>query len=86
MARRTVILRESLKNGAEFSWVRDDYLDPGTDLSVHINHYDIDEITRFMSAYGFRVRVMQDKRTGGQPELVIGHPHYWTFVVAERVN
>jgi len=27
-----------------------------------------------------------DRRTGGQPELVIGHLHYWTFLVADRIR
>jgi hypothetical protein len=25
-----------------------------------------------------------DRRSGGQPEMVIGHPHHWTFLVATR--
>lgn len=86
MARRSVILRESLKAGAEYAWVKDGYLDPGVDLSVHVNHYDAAEFQRFIEGYGFRTRLVQDRRTGGEPEMVIGHPHYWTFVVAERVN
>jgi hypothetical protein len=86
VARRSVILRESLKVGAEYSWVKDVFLDSGVDLSVHVNSYDIDEIQRFVSARGYRSRVVQDRWTGGQPELVIGYPHYWTFLVAERVD
>jgi SAM-dependent methyltransferase len=86
MARRSVILRESLKAGAEYSWVKDQFLDPGIDLSVHINHYDVDDLTKFIAARGFRPRVVQDRRSGGQPELVIGIPHHWTFIVAERIN
>ena len=86
MAKKSLILRESLKKGAEYSWVKDSYLDPGVDLGVHINHYDFDDVSSFISARGFRARQVVDRRSGGKPEMVIDYPHYWTFIVAERVN
>jgi ubiquinone/menaquinone biosynthesis C-methylase UbiE len=85
IARKSVILRESLKLGAEYHYVRDDFLDPGIDLKVHVNHYDIGEVTQFVASYGFKPEIVLDRRSGGQPELVIGYPHYWTFLVADRV-
>lgn len=85
VARRTVILRESLKDGAQYSYVADRYLDPGVDLRVHVNHYDRREFVAFIERYGYRAELVVDRRTGGEPELVVGHPHYWAFVVAERV-
>ena len=84
IARKSVILRESLKRGAEYRYVRDAFLDPGVDLKVHVNHYDIDEVSAFVASYGFRPQAIVDRRTGGQPETVIGYPHYWTFLVADR--
>lgn len=83
-ARRTVILRESLKDGAEYKYVRDEFLDPGIDLRVHVNAYDRSGFVRFIESYGWKARLEVDRRTGGKPEMVIGHPHFWTFVVAER--
>ena len=44
IARKSVILRESLKVGAEYHYVQDEFLDPGVDLKVHVNHYDIGEV------------------------------------------
>jgi SAM-dependent methyltransferase len=85
-ARRTVVLRESVKDGAVYRWVRDDFLDPGVDLGVYVNAYDRGEIRDFVEARGFRLREITDQRTGGQPELVIGYPHWWTFLVAERIG
>ncbi|WP_246657213.1 class I SAM-dependent methyltransferase [Methylocystis sp. B8] len=85
IARKSVILRESLKQGAEYHYVRDDFLDPGIDLKVHVNHYDISDVTQFVASYGFKPEIVVDRRSGGQPELVIGYPHYWTFLVADRV-
>jgi SAM-dependent methyltransferase len=84
IARKTVILRESLKDGAQYSYVADRYLDPGVDLNVYINHYDRSEFVASIERYGFRAELVVDRRTGGEPELVIGHPHHWTFVVATR--
>jgi ubiquinone/menaquinone biosynthesis C-methylase UbiE len=85
-ARKSVILRESLKDGAEYHYVRDDFLDPGVDLKVYVNHYDVGEVRDFAASYGFKSEIVVDRRSGGQPELVIGYPHYWTFLVADRVG
>ena len=85
MARKSVVLRESIKEGAEYRYVRDCYLDPGVELNVHVNHYDRAELMAFVDGYGFRAQVVEDRRSAGQPEMVIGHPHYWTFMLAERI-
>lgn len=83
-ARRTLVLRESLGEGARHSWVVDEHLDGGARLKVHVNRYDLDEVTDLIASHGFTPRTVIDRRTGGEPEMVIGHPHWWTFVVAER--
>jgi len=84
MARKSVVLRESVKDGAEYRWVRDRYLDDGVTLSVHVNAYDRADILGFIAARGFTVEEITDRRTGGVPEDVIGYPHHWTFLVARR--
>lgn len=86
MARKSVILRESFKRGSEYRYVRDAFLDPGVALNVHVNHYDVDEVTAFVGARGFYAEVLVDRRTGGKPEDVIGYQHYWTFLVADRIG
>lgn len=83
-ARKSLVLRESIKSGASYRYVRDEYLDPGVDLSVYVNAYDRDEISSFIARRGFAVREVVDRRSGGKPETVIGYPHYWTFLVATR--
>jgi cyclopropane fatty-acyl-phospholipid synthase-like methyltransferase len=84
VARRTLVLRESLGEGSRYTYVTDEHLDDGARLKVHVNRYDIAEVTDFIASHGFTPRVVVDRRSGGAPEMVIGHPHWWTFVVAER--
>lgn len=86
MARKSVILRESVKDGAEYRYVEDRYLESPDILHVHVNAYDRKELTDFMRSYGYSVREIVDRRTGGAPEMVIDHPHYWTFFVATRID
>jgi len=83
-ARKSLVLRESIKEGPAYRYVRDDFLDPGVDLSVHVNAYDRSEILEFINRYGFAAREVEDRRSAGKPEMVIGHPHFWTFLVATR--
>lgn len=84
ITRRSLVLRESLKRGASYRYVRDAFLDPGAELSVHVNAYDLDDLTGFIAGRGFAARVVEDRHCRGQMEMVIGHPHWWMFVVAER--
>lgn len=84
VARRTLVLRESLGAGSRYTYVVDEHLDDGARLKVHVNRYDLGEVTDLIASHGFTPRVVVDRRTGGEPEMVIGHPHWWTFVVAER--
>ena len=86
VARKSVILRESLKQGSEYRYVEDAFLESDEPLNVYVNAYDIDEVSRFIESFGYEVRLETDRRTGGDPELVIGYPHYWTFLVGERKN
>lgn len=85
VAKKSVILRESITNGSSYSYVLDKFLDDGVDLKVHVNHYDKSEVGKFIASYGFSSHFIKDRRSGGLPEMVIGHPHYWTFVLAERI-
>jgi ubiquinone/menaquinone biosynthesis C-methylase UbiE len=85
VARKSLILRESAKEGAAYAYVRDPYLDPCVDLKVHVNAYDAGELEAFIARNGFRVERIIDRRSGGLPELVIGHPHWWTFFRAVRI-
>ncbi|WP_119167998.1 class I SAM-dependent methyltransferase [Algihabitans albus] len=82
--RKSLILRESIKDGADYRYVQDAYLDPGVALSVHVNAYDRRDLIAFIEARGFSVIEVIDRRSGGRPENVIGYPHWWSFLVATR--
>jgi ubiquinone/menaquinone biosynthesis C-methylase UbiE len=84
VARKSVILRESIADQPDYRYVRDEYLDEGVDLSVHVNAYARDDVKSFVESRGFSIRYVEDIHSGGQPELVIDQPHHWTFLVAER--
>ena len=84
ISNRAVLIRESIKDGAERHYVHDRYLDSDVSLKVYVNSYDRTEITAFAREYGFSTRFIEDRRAGGQPEMVIDHPHYWTFVLFEK--
>jgi SAM-dependent methyltransferase len=83
-ARKSVILRESCHHYASCSYVRDDFLDAGVLLNVYVNTYGIEDITGFITRYGFDVQVVVDDRANNDIEYVIGHPHYWKFLVCTR--
>lgn len=82
VARKSVILRESLGEKAQYQYVEDRYLDKP--LRVHVNTYAIGDVTSFVRSRGFEARLVQDRHTRGEPELVIDYPHHWKFLVCER--
>ena len=84
VARVRVILRESLSTRPEYAYVTDTELDNDVDLKVHINTYELREVTQFIEQYGFEVQVRTDEYTGGTPETFLGRDHHWKFIVATR--
>lgn len=84
LARKTVVMRESISDFSNYQYVADNYLDEGRPLNVYVNTYEEEEMVSFIRLHGFSVTTVIDHRTHGQPELVIDYPHYWKFVVARR--
>lgn len=84
VAQKTVILRESIAEQANYQFVVDKYLESPDELKVHVNTYAREDIQRFVHGYGFELQFIEDRRTRGEPELVIDYPHYWKFLVATR--
>lgn len=85
MTTRTLILRESIwDRPAEYLYVPDKFLDEGVDLFVHVNTYNTAEIARLGERMSFTVTSLLDERAQGQPEMVIGYPHRWSFMVFQK--
>lgn len=82
-ARKSVILRESIKDGAAYRYVIDKYLEADEPLRVHVNAYDRADIATLANELGYDAQFIADERARGQAELVIDYPHYWTFVVMQ---
>lgn len=82
-ARKSVILRESMKDGSEYRYVVDRYLEAEEPLRVYVNAYDRDEVAGLAAELGFTTRFIEDRRTRGQPEWVIDYRHYWTFALLQ---
>lgn len=86
LAKKTIILRESLAESSTYSLVVDQFLDSAEPLWVHVNTYSISEIEAFMKERGYLTEIVTDYWTGGSPELVIGYPHHWAFAVFRKVS
>ena len=71
MARKSLILRESLAPTACYSYVKDEFLNKNANLSVYVNTYGQEEVLKFIEAYGFTVQLVTDEYTGGTPQQVI---------------
>lgn len=84
LARKSTILRESIAEQSQYQYVKDKYLDEDVDLWVHVNTYGRSEVEEFIRQRGFDVRFITDRRTGGEPEMVIDYPHHWQFLEAKR--
>jgi cyclopropane fatty-acyl-phospholipid synthase-like methyltransferase len=85
MARRTVIIRESIwDKPSEYLYVQDRFIDKGFRLFVHVNTYNAAELLKLGESLGFAGKKVIDDRTKGKPEVVIGYPHHWAFMIFER--
>lgn len=86
MAKKSIILRESLATSAHYSYVKDEFLDENVNLNVHVNTYDQNEILEYIRHYKFKAQLIIDEYTNGKPQNVIGYEHHWCFVLAEKLE
>ncbi len=84
-ARKRVLLRENLGKVLAVRFSPDPNLDEGKrHIRVYHNTYPVDEVIDFIRSYGFRVTRIRDERTGDGVEEVVGVPHTWRILLAER--
>ncbi len=79
-ARKSIILRESISNKSLSKYVKDNYLDENVDIRTYINTYNLNEIKKFLKLFKCKYEFIQDQFTGGKPQNVIDHDHYWKFL------
>jgi len=84
MAKKSVLIRESMSDHCEYSYVKDNYLDSNVDLKVYVNTYSVSSVMKFMQSYGYKTMSIEDEYTQGKPEDVIGYLHYWRYILAVR--
>lgn len=86
-ARRRVLLRESLGDALVVAYTPDPFLDEGKrHIRIYHNTYPLDEVQAFVEDHGFTVTRIPDRRTGDGTEIVVGIPHRWRILLAERVQ
>ena len=84
-ARRRVLLRESFGEQLVVRFTPDPYLDEGKrHIRVYHNMYPLDEVIAFVREYGFDVTQFRDRRSDDGTEIVVGIPHKWRILLAER--
>ena len=87
VARKRILLRESLGPQLTIRFTPDRYLDEGKrHIRVYHNTYPLEEVRSFMEEYGFVTSLITDRRTGDRMEMVVDIPHYWRIVLGERQN
>ena len=85
MARKRVLLRESMAGELVVRYTPDPYLDEGArHIRVYHNTYPIEEVTGFMREHGFSVTRIPDRRSNDGVEMVVDIPHHWRILLAER--
>jgi SAM-dependent methyltransferase len=83
--RKRLLLRESMAAQPVVRYTPDPFLDEGKrHIRVYHNTYPIEEVSSFIKEHGFQVTFVVDRRTNDRPEDVIGIPHHWRVLVAER--
>ena len=85
-ARKSVILRESMHDKASYKYVVDNYLNVHEPLRTYVNTYSQADLVALAAELGFSARFIKDRRTDGEPELVIDYPHHWCFMVMQPRN
>lgn len=85
-AQKYLYLRMSMDNFTEIKYIFDRPLDPGIDLKLYFNTYNIHEVIEFIQSYGFEVARIRDAWNNDQRETNDwGHTYYRKVLLATRV-
>jgi SAM-dependent methyltransferase len=80
-----ILIRDNFGPQTEIKWETDSFLDPGFNhLKAYWNRWSISEVQEFLCDLGYSVRLIEDKHTQGQMELVVNKPYYWSWILASK--
>jgi hypothetical protein len=81
----TIIVRDNFGEKTVIRWDIDGFLDEGFNhLKAYWNLWGRNEVETFLNDLGYRVSFLEDKRTKGEVELVVGKPYTWEFLLAQK--
>jgi trans-aconitate methyltransferase len=82
---RTILVRDNFGEQTSILWERDGFLDPGFNhLKGYWNRWGRADVEGFLGGLGYAVSWIEDRRTKGQVEMVVGKPYTWGFFLAQR--
>lgn len=82
---RVILIRDNFGPETVVRWEIDGYLDPDYNhLKAYWNRWSTAEVTAFLAECGYKATEIADRRTGGQVEMVVDKPYYWSWLMAVR--
>ncbi|MCL2028830.1 MAG: class I SAM-dependent methyltransferase [Deltaproteobacteria bacterium] len=82
---KTLVIRDNFGDRTRISWEADGYLDPGWNhLKGYWNQWSRAEVTAFLAKRAFAVEAVEDERTRGRAESMVGKTYYWSWLRAVR--
>lgn len=82
---RVILIRDNFGPETVIRWEIDGYLDPGYNhLKAYWNRWSTTEVMGFLAECGYKTTEIVDRRAGGQVEMVVDKPYYWSWLMAMR--
>jgi hypothetical protein len=82
---QALVVRDNFGDRTIIRWETDGWLDPGWNhLKGYWNQWSGAEVTAFLEERGFTVTPVEDLRTRGRAEMVVGKPYFWSWLTAFR--
>ena len=84
---KALVIRDNFGDRTLIRWETDGFLDPGWNhLQGYWNQWSRAEVTAFLEERGFTVEAVEDIRTRGRAEAVVGKPYHWSWLRAFRTS
>jgi SAM-dependent methyltransferase len=82
----TILIRDNFGEKTIVRWELDGHLDEGANhLMGYWNEWSRQDMRSYLQDLGYaKVDFIEDIRTGGSIELVVGKPYHWAYVMARK--